>query len=59
MLTLFCINLCVCVCVRACARARSRVCVCVDRLCFLVVRVPGCRSKGPGFFPGATRYSEK
>jgi hypothetical protein len=30
-----------------------------DRLCFLVVRVPGYRSRGPGSIPGATRFSEK
>jgi hypothetical protein len=30
-----------------------------DRLCGLVVRVPGCRSRGPGSIPGATRFSEK
>jgi hypothetical protein len=29
-----------------------------DRSC-LVVRVPGCRSTGPGSIPGATRLSEK
>jgi hypothetical protein len=28
----------------------------VDRLCGLVVRVPGYRSKGPGSIPGATRF---
>jgi hypothetical protein len=30
-----------------------------DRLCGLVARVPGYRSKGPGSTPGATRFSEK
>jgi hypothetical protein len=30
-----------------------------DRLCGLVVRVPGYRCRGPGFIPGATRFSEK
>jgi hypothetical protein len=30
-----------------------------DLLCGLVVRVPGCRSRGPGFIPGATTFSEK
>jgi hypothetical protein len=25
----------------------------------LVVRVPGCRSRGPGSIPGATTFSEK
>jgi hypothetical protein len=30
-----------------------------DRLCGLVARVPGYRSKGPGSIPGATRFSEK
>jgi hypothetical protein len=27
--------------------------------CGLVVRVPGCRSRGLGSIPGATRFSEK
>jgi hypothetical protein len=30
-----------------------------DRLCVLVARVPGCRSRGPGSILGATRFSEK
>jgi hypothetical protein len=30
-----------------------------DRLCGLVVRVPGYRSKVPLSIPGATRFSEK
>jgi hypothetical protein len=30
-----------------------------DRLCGLVVRVPGYRSRGPGAIPGAIRFSEK
>jgi hypothetical protein len=30
-----------------------------DRLCGLVVRVPGYRSSGPGFDSSATRFSEK
>jgi hypothetical protein len=30
-----------------------------SRLCGLVVRVPGYRSKGPGLIPGAIRFSEK
>jgi hypothetical protein len=30
-----------------------------DRLCGLVVRVPGYRSRGQGLIPGATRFSEK
>jgi hypothetical protein len=34
------------------------VCVC-SRLCGLVVRVPGYRSRGPGSIPGSTRFSEK
>jgi hypothetical protein len=29
---------------------------CEDRLCGLVVRVPGYRSIGPGKIPGATRF---
>jgi hypothetical protein len=31
----------------------------VDRLCGLVVRVPGYRSRGPDLIPGATSFSEK
>jgi hypothetical protein len=31
----------------------------IDRLCGLVVRVPGYRSRGPGSIPGTTRFSEK
>jgi hypothetical protein len=27
------------------------------RLCGLVVRVPGCRSRGPGSIPGANGFS--
>jgi hypothetical protein len=30
-----------------------------DRLCGLVFRVYGYRSKGPGSIPGAARFSEK
>jgi hypothetical protein len=30
-----------------------------DRLCCLVVRVPGYKSRGSGSVPGATRFSEK
>jgi hypothetical protein len=30
-----------------------------DRLCGLVIRVPGYRSRGQGSIPGATRFSEK
>jgi hypothetical protein len=30
-----------------------------DRLCGLVVIVPGYRSRGPGSIPGATTFSEK
>jgi hypothetical protein len=30
-----------------------------ERLCGLVARVPGYRSRGPGSVPGATRFSEK
>jgi hypothetical protein len=30
-----------------------------DRLCGLLVRVPGYRSRGPGSIPRATRFSEK
>jgi hypothetical protein len=31
----------------------------VDRLCGLVVKVPGYRSRGPGSTAGTTRFSEK
>jgi hypothetical protein len=31
----------------------------IDRLCDLVVRVPGFRSLGPGLIPGTTTFSEK
>jgi hypothetical protein len=31
----------------------------LDRLCGLVVRVPGYRSRGPCSIPGATRFYEK
>jgi hypothetical protein len=31
----------------------------IDRLCGLVVRVPGYRSRGPGLIFGATRFSEE
>jgi hypothetical protein len=31
----------------------------VDRLCGLVVGVPGYRSRGSGSIPGATRFTEK
>jgi hypothetical protein len=30
----------------------------LDRLCGLVIRVPGCYARGPGSIPGATRFSE-
>jgi hypothetical protein len=30
-----------------------------DRLCGLVVRAPGYRSRGPGWIPGANRFPEK
>jgi hypothetical protein len=29
------------------------------RMCVLMVRVPGYRSRGPGLIPGASRPSEK
>jgi hypothetical protein len=32
---------------------------CSDRLCALVGRVAGCRSRGPGSILGATKFSEK
>jgi hypothetical protein len=31
----------------------------VDRLCGLVVRVPGYSSRGPDSIPGATGFTEK
>jgi hypothetical protein len=31
----------------------------VDRLCGLVVSVPGYKSRGPGSIPLTTRFSEK
>jgi hypothetical protein len=31
----------------------------LDRLCGLVVGVPGYRFRGPGAIPGSTRFSEK
>jgi hypothetical protein len=31
----------------------------LDRLCGLAVRVPGYRSRSPGYISGATRLSEK
>jgi hypothetical protein len=31
--------------------------VVADRLCGLVVRVPGCKSRGPGSIPGAAKFS--
>jgi hypothetical protein len=38
---------------------RSVGTVILDRLCGLVVRVPGYRSRGPGSIPGTTKFSEK
>jgi hypothetical protein len=35
------------------------MCTLKDRLCGLVVRVPGYRSRGLGSIPGSTRFSEK
>jgi hypothetical protein len=37
----------------------SRIIQNYDRLCGLVVRVSGYISRGPGFVPGASRFSEK
>jgi hypothetical protein len=31
----------------------------IDRLCGLVVRLPGYRSRVPASIPGATRFSEE
>jgi hypothetical protein len=36
----------------------KQVCFCSDRLCGLVVRVLGYRSRGPGSIPGTTRRKE-
>jgi hypothetical protein len=35
------------------------ICIEEDRLCVLVARVPGYRSRAPGSILGATRFSEK
>jgi hypothetical protein len=40
-------------------REMSSCIAAVHRLCGLVVRVPGYRSRGPGSISVATRYSEK
>jgi hypothetical protein len=40
-------------------KERSMAYIQMDRLCDLVVRVPGYRSRGPGSIPGTTRFSEK
>jgi hypothetical protein len=37
----------------------STIFMLVERLCGIVVRVPGYRSRGAGFDSGATRFSEK
>jgi hypothetical protein len=34
----------------------SLLIVTCDRLCGLVVRIPGYRSRGPGSIPGATKF---
>jgi hypothetical protein len=57
---LFCVvffvcNVCFIVCVALCAV----FCFVLDRLCGLVVTVPGYRSRGPNSIPGATRFSGK
>jgi hypothetical protein len=44
---------------RAAVTFGFQVSICFDRLCGLVVRVPGYRSRGPGSIPGAARFSEK
>jgi hypothetical protein len=31
----------------------------IARICGLVVRVPGYRSRGPGLIPGTAKFSEK
>jgi hypothetical protein len=35
------------------------ICIEKDRLCGLVVRVPGYRSRAPGSIPGSTRFPAK
>jgi hypothetical protein len=35
------------------------VIIIIDRLCGLVVRAPGYRSRGPGSIPRATRFFQK
>jgi hypothetical protein len=40
-------------------RMDSKTTVQADRLCGLVVRVPGYRYRGPGSITGATRFSKK
>jgi hypothetical protein len=45
------------VCIFACVMSNDITCS--ERLCCLVVSVPGYRSIGPGSIPGAARYSEK
>jgi ubiquitin-conjugating enzyme E2 Q len=47
------------VCLKCCSVDEKIVIRHVDRLCGLVVSVPGHRSIGPGFDSGATRFSEK
>jgi hypothetical protein len=34
----------------------DKFCISEDRLCDLVVKVPGYRSRGTGSIPGATRF---
>jgi hypothetical protein len=41
------------------SRSYPIYCECPDRLCELVVRIPGYRSRDPGSIPGATRFFEK
>jgi hypothetical protein len=42
-----------------CDRKINTYCMFRDRLCGLVVRVPGYRSGGPGSIPGTTRIKKK
>jgi hypothetical protein len=44
---------------RSMVHGLNKLCFRPDRLCGLVFRVPGYRSRGPGSIPGATRFSEK
>jgi hypothetical protein len=53
-------SVCVCVCVCVCERERERERERFEsnRLCVLVARVPGYRSRGLGTIPGVTKFLE-